>query len=482
MHRRRAVLAVSALVPLVAVVGLVTRAGATGRPASPSQHGEMDPGGVRGEAKGDNPMPIAPGTRMTPHATRAAAATVECPSRLDCDFVPAAYAQNDPNDPQNYGNYDTAERAATGSPRIDRIVLHDTEVDFATTIATFQNPLKFASAHYVIRASDGHVTQLVQTKDVAWHARNWYLNTHSIGIELEGLAVPGQFTEQEMQAAATLVRYLAARYHIPVDREHILGHDEVPGVDPARAPSQHWDPGPYFDWAHFMALAGQPLPAAGTARPGSAVVTINPAFAGNQQVVTDCAAGGAVRPAQAASFVYLRTAPDPDAPLVSDPALHPDGAPGTQCASDWGDKAPAGAQLVVAGRSGDWTAVWWGGQRAWFLDRAPGGPVSAPARSARIVPKPGLASIPVFGVAYPEAAAYPPEIPVQPVLALQYTIAAGQSYTTAGLVCTDYYHAKTIDSSLPGDHTVVTGQQRYLQIRLNHRIGYVRAQDVDVVN
>jgi hypothetical protein len=63
---------------------------------------------------------------------------------------------------------------------------------------------------------------------------------------------------------------------------------------------------------------------------------------------------------------------------------------------------------------------------------------------------------------------------------LQYTIAAGQRYLTAGLVPTDYYYAKTIDNSLPGDHTDVVGKDKYLQIQLGHRIAYVKASDVDV--
>lgn len=30
---------------------------------------------------------------------------------------------------------------------------------------------------YVTRSSDGLVTQIVPTADVAWHAGNWYVNT-----------------------------------------------------------------------------------------------------------------------------------------------------------------------------------------------------------------------------------------------------------------------------------------------------------------
>jgi N-acetyl-anhydromuramyl-L-alanine amidase AmpD len=91
-------------------------------------------------------------------------------------------------------------------------------------IATFQKPASGSSSHYVIRSSDGQVTQMVPTKDVAWHAGNWTMNEHSIGIEHEGIATQGGtwYTEQMYRASADLVRYLAAKYHIPLDRRRIL--------------------------------------------------------------------------------------------------------------------------------------------------------------------------------------------------------------------------------------------------------------------
>ena len=40
---------------------------------------------------------------------------------------------------------------------------------------------------------------------------------------------------------------VCARYGIPVDREHIIGHVEVPGTD-------HTDPGPGWDWKKYLRL------------------------------------------------------------------------------------------------------------------------------------------------------------------------------------------------------------------------------------
>lgn len=398
----------------------------------------------------------------------------ECPRSISCNFVPAAYKLNDPADPTSYGNYDTANRPT--DLKVDTIVLHDTESSYASTVATFTTSTSYVSAHYVVRSGDGFVTQFLPTKYVAWQAGNWYVNTHSVGIEQEGYAVEGAtwYTEPLYHATSQLVRYLTAKYDVPRDRLHIIGHDNVPGIGPAHTAGMHWDPGPFWDWDRFMRLVGRPLhPTAGT---GAPVVTIDPVFADNLQTVTDCEAHHPT-PAQASSFVWLRTGPSADAPLYSDPGLHTTG-PGTDCAADTGDKASAGQQYVVAGRQGDWTAIWYYGAKVWFANPAGSGRTALPTTAMLITPKDGAASIPTYGVAYPEASAYPADIPAQKVTPLQYSIAAGQSYVTSGLVSTDYYYAKSIDSSIPHDHTVVPGTDRYYRIQLGHRIGYVKAADV----
>jgi hypothetical protein len=97
------------------------------------------------------------------------------------------------------------------------------------------------------------------------------------------------------------------------------------------------------------------------------------------------------------------------------------------------------------------------------------------------VPKPGLASIPVYGRAYPEAAAYPAGVPVQAIVPLQYTVPAGQRYAVGGVVPGEYYRSSTFDGSSPGDHTVIRGSMTYVQIQFGHRIMYVDLNDVNLV-
>src|SRR5437762_2138346 len=49
------------------------------------------------------------------------------------------------------------------------------------------------------------------------------------------------------RTAAQLVCAIARRYNIPTDRDHIVGHNELPGND-------HSDPGPYWNWTYYMSL------------------------------------------------------------------------------------------------------------------------------------------------------------------------------------------------------------------------------------
>jgi N-acetyl-anhydromuramyl-L-alanine amidase AmpD len=450
-------------------------------------------------------LPATPGLRpdraqlgrlgLKPAAPAATSPAVDCPSALNCTFVPAAYAQDSAADPSNYGNYDTAGRPASmadpsGQPAsmgIRYIIIHDTEGSYDAAISTFQNPASYVSANYVIRSSDGAVTEMVPPADVSWGAGDWYVNMHAINIENEGFAAQGKtwYTQAMYQSDAALVRYLAAQYGIPLDRAHILGHEDVPGPTNAWTAAQHWDPGPFWNWDHFMALVHGVSDSAEQASGGSAtrgthqLVTIDPTFATNKPVVTDCPGTGCVTlPGQPANFVYLRTGPGTRYPLIADPVLG--GSKGSTADSYWGDKATTGETFVYAGQSGKWTAIWFAGRKAWFYN-PPGTQQTARYTGGQVIgPRAGLTSIPVYGAAYPEASAYPPAVPVLSVVKLKYTIKAGQAYPAITGLATDYYYAATINSSLPDDHTLITGTTAYVQISYNHRRFFVQAQDVTV--
>ncbi|HVV14235.1 peptidoglycan recognition family protein [Amycolatopsis sp.] len=392
----------------------------------------------------------------------AAQGAVEAPPGVSAEWIPAPYQEID----GGYGNYDKAERPK--SQRITHIVIHDTECSYDEALALVQDPT-YLGWHYTLRSADGHIAQHIQTKDVGWHAGNWYVNAKSIGVEHEGFGAKGTwYTEAMYRSSAKLVRYLAGKYGIPLDRQHILGHDNVPGTTPSTVAGMHWDPGPYWDWSHYFDLLGAPFVA--WPRQQTGLVTIKPGFAANHPAFTGCDSPGAVCPVRGSSAVILRTEPRDDAPLLADIGLHPDGSPSTMGVADVGSRVSTGQQYAVAEVRGDWTAIWFLGQKGWFSSVH-----AQPALGRVVTPKPGLATIPVYGRAYPEAEAYPAGITPQDVVPLQYTLSAGQRYVAGPVLDSEYYSATTFD---PASHVVVRGQTKYVQIQFGHRVAYVKLDDV----
>ncbi|MFF0626512.1 N-acetylmuramoyl-L-alanine amidase [Streptomyces sp. NPDC004296] len=400
-----------------------------------------------------------------------AGGALECPWSVACESWPAPYEQYDNG--TNYGNHDLADRPK--DQRIDSIVIHDTEGSWETTLRLIKDP-KYVSWHYTIRSADGLIAQHVPTKDVAWHAGNWYVNSHSIGIEHEGfLAAPDAwYTEAMYRTSARLVKYLAKEYDIPLDRQHILGHDNVPGTIPSTIPGMHTDPGPYWDWAHYFTLLGKPFTRTAGAHGG--LVTIRPSYGRNRPVYTGCEKAGQPCVPHGSTAVRLHTAPSEAAPLIQDIGLHPDGSATTTGVNDTAARATSGQRFAVAGRSGDWTAIWYLGQQAWFHNPR-SNPTAVNAKGLVATPKAGRAEIPVYGRAYPEKEAYPAQVPVQAVTPLPYTLLAGQEYAVGGRVRSEYFYSPTFDIT---KHVVVRGKDVYYEIQLGHRVGYVRAADVDV--
>jgi N-acetyl-anhydromuramyl-L-alanine amidase AmpD len=155
-------------------------------------------------------------------------------------------------------NYTDSSR---GAGSIDKIVIHTMEGSYSGSISWFQNCSASVSAHYVIRSSDGEITQMVDEADIGWHAGHWDTNERSIGIEHEGYVASGDrwYTDSMYRASAELVRDICDRYGIPKDRSHIIGHNEVPGCStPGGGGSGcHTDPGSYWDWTYFISLVNQ---------------------------------------------------------------------------------------------------------------------------------------------------------------------------------------------------------------------------------
>lgn len=111
------------------------------------------------------------------------------------------------------------------------------------------------SAHYILPRKNyqGHDTiNLVSDGDVAYHAgySQWTvngkfrkgINKYSIGIEMEGDGNLVEYTDQQYDVLAELVRKYIDIYNI--SENNIVGHEDV-------SPGRKVDPGKFFDWKKF---------------------------------------------------------------------------------------------------------------------------------------------------------------------------------------------------------------------------------------
>lgn len=157
------------------------------------------------------------------------------------DYGPALW------NPAYSGNYTVASRPSSSA--ISYVIIHTAQGSYAGTINWFKNSSSNVSAHYVIRSSDGQITQMVREKDVAYHVRSY--NSSSVGIEHEGYVDnPSWYTDAMYRASAALTRNICQKYGLPLSRTAVKGHNEMPG-------NTHTDPGPNWNWTYYMQLVSQ---------------------------------------------------------------------------------------------------------------------------------------------------------------------------------------------------------------------------------
>jgi len=127
--------------------------------------------------------------------------------------------------PAHTNNYGIGRNGKTPN----KVIVHWIVGTLASADATFQNPLRRASAHYGIE--DSKVHQYVKESDTAWHASNLTINRESVGIEHSGGELLGDGSRRKPsegthQTSGKLISQICKRYNIPIDREHILPHNK----------------------------------------------------------------------------------------------------------------------------------------------------------------------------------------------------------------------------------------------------------------
>lgn len=155
---------------------------------------------------------------------------------------------------------------------VSAVTIHDVEGSYSGCISWFQNCAASVSAHYVLRSSDGQVTQMVLESNKAWHVGSE--NPYTIGLEHEGYASSGAWYTNAMYiGSSNLVRDICTSgyginplrcYYGPgcsggytscleggcID---IKGHQMFPM-------QTHSDPGPYWNWYYYYELINNGTP------------------------------------------------------------------------------------------------------------------------------------------------------------------------------------------------------------------------------
>lgn len=150
---------------------------------------------------------------------------------------------------------------SSGRSSYEFVLIHTMQGSYAGTKSWFQNPSSNVSSHYIVRSSDGEITQMVEHGDTAWHAQCY--NGRSIGIEHEGyISDPSRWYTDAMYAeSAKLTRWICDRHGIPKTRAHVIGHVEVPS---SCNTGGHTDPGSGWNWTKYMSLVTGSAPTTGT--------------------------------------------------------------------------------------------------------------------------------------------------------------------------------------------------------------------------
>lgn len=171
------------------------------------------------------------------------------PTAKSTDYAPALWVASP---------YHSARSVAAPSA----VAIHTTQGSYAGTISWFQSNPYSVSAHFVIRSSDGQLTQMVREYRVANHVRSH--NDYTLGIEHEGyVSNSAWYTSAMYNASSALTRHFCAVWNIDCRTAYsgpagstinvlstavkIKGHQHFSN-------NTHTDPGINWDWARYYNL------------------------------------------------------------------------------------------------------------------------------------------------------------------------------------------------------------------------------------
>lgn len=170
------------------------------------------------------------------------------------DYGPAIW------DPAASCNY-----SSRNGSQITAVTIHFVQGTYAGCISWFKNCSASASAHYVVRSSDGQVTQMVLEANKAWHVGTE--NPYTVGIEHEGyISSATWFTNAMYNGSAALSKDICSSNNINPLRTYYgpscsgssaqcqLGNCTKVKGHQHYANQTHTDPGPLWNWGKYYHL------------------------------------------------------------------------------------------------------------------------------------------------------------------------------------------------------------------------------------
>lgn len=155
--------------------------------------------------------------------------------------------------------WQTSPNYSSRNSGISHVAIHTTQGSYAGAISWLCDTRSSASAHYVIRSSDGQVTQIVRDSKKAWHAKS--ANPYSIGIEHEGyVSSSSWYTTAMYNSSANLTKHMCSQHNISCSSAYSgSAHSSVVQLSQSYTvkghqhfPSQsHTDPGIYWNWGSY---------------------------------------------------------------------------------------------------------------------------------------------------------------------------------------------------------------------------------------
>ncbi len=156
----------------------------------------------------------------------------------------------------------TSNFSSRAGTAISAITIHTVQGSYASCVSWFNNCSASVSAHYVLRSSDGQVTQMVLEANKAWHVGSE--NPYTIGYEHEGYVTDASWYTTAMYTSSANLTKDICNSGYGIDPKRCFWGPATSGIYVVNCPKikghanyqnqTHTDPGINWDWNYYYKL------------------------------------------------------------------------------------------------------------------------------------------------------------------------------------------------------------------------------------